>query len=223
MSKVKTRYFPQRYINTINHTMQKIIFLFLILLLTGCGGRASSGDETAYVIALPVLSAAGSEPGDPYPAPETDLAQFYGAPPPAELHTAQGGQVAALGSTCWTQELVDGAPVENCLENPGIPTPQTFLPVDTQFSGRLRLPLPIPPAGISIFLMSVTPADVLEPPADDVILWPYRQGDAILLATEIEQDLQLELSPGLNVLYVNARWDGLGTAGFGFLLEARTP
>ena len=71
--------------------------------------------------------------------------------------------------------------------------------------------------------MSVTPADVLEPPADGVILWPYHQGDAILLATEIEQDLQLELSPGLNVLYVNARWDGLGTAGFGFLLEARTP
>ncbi|MFO7622764.1 MAG: hypothetical protein R6V73_00295 [Anaerolineales bacterium] len=203
--------------------MKKFIFIFLILLLTGCGGRASSGDETAYVIALPVVPGAGTGPGDPYPAPLPDLTQYYGAPLPAVLQTTQGEQMAALGSSCWTQELVDGAPVENCLENPGIPTPQTFLPVDTQFSGRLRLPLPIPPAGISIFVMPVTSADVLEPPADGVILWPYREGDAILLSTEIEQDLQLELNPGLNVLYVNARWDGLGAAGFGFLLEARTP
>jgi hypothetical protein len=206
-----------------NHTIQKFIFIFLILLLTGCGGRASSGDEAAYVIALPVVPGAGTGPGDPYPAPEPDLAQFYGAPPPAELRTAQGEQVAAVGSTCWTQELVDGAPVESCLESPGILTPQTFLPVDVQFNGRLRLPLPIPPAGVSIFLMPVTPADVMEPPADGMILWPYREGDAIPLSTENEQELQLELSPGLNVLYVNARWDGLGTAGFGFLLEARTP
>jgi hypothetical protein len=206
-----------------NHMLQKFIFLSLLFLLAGCGGRASSGDEAAYVIALPVVPGAGAEPGDPYPAPATDLAQFYGAPPPAQLRTAQGEQVAAVGSTCWTQELVDGAPVESCLENPGIPTPQTFLPVDTQFTGRLHLPLPIPPAGVSLFLMPVTPADVLEPPTDGVILWPYREGDAIPLSTEIEQDLQLELSPGLHVLYVNARWDGLGSAGFGFLLEARTP
>jgi hypothetical protein len=206
-----------------NHIMHRFIFLFLVLLLTGCGGRASSDDKTAYVIALPVISGAGEAPGEPYPAPITDLAQYYGAPPPAELRTAQGEQVAAIGSTCWTQELRDGAPVETCLESPGIPTPQTFLPVEAQFRGRLRLPLPIPPAGVSVFSMPVTPADVLEPPAGGIILWPYQEGNTTPLSNEIEQDLQLELSPGLNVLYVNARWDELGSAGFGFLLEVITP
>lgn len=175
------------------------------------------------MLSLPAVSGAGDAPGDPYPSPTLDLTQYYGTPPLAVLNTDQGEQVAALGSTCWTQELRNGLPVEACLESPGISTPQTFLPVQAQFSGRLRLPLPIPPSGVSVFLMPVTPADVLQPPADGIILWPYREGDAIPLSNEIEQDLQLELSPGLNVLYVNARWDGLGSAGYGFLLEANAP
>jgi hypothetical protein len=199
------------------------LFLILTLFLAGCEQKRASESKTEFVVALPAVSAGGDASNNPYPAPASDLAQYYGTPPLAALKATQGEQVAALGSTCWTQELQDGTPVESCLDSPGIPTPQTFLPVETQFIGRLRLPLPIPPAGVSIIHMPVSPADVLEPPAGGIILWPYREGNTILLSTEVEQDLQLELSPGLNVLYVNVRWDGLGSAGYGFLLEARTP
>jgi hypothetical protein len=202
---------------------QWVVWSILIILLAGCGKRTAPGDGAAFVIALPAVSAERDALADPYPAPDPDLAQYYGTPPPAVLQAAQGEQVAALGATCWTQELRDSAPVESCLDSPGIPTPQTFLPVEALFTGRLRLLLPIPPAGVSIFHMPVSPADVLEPPAEGVILWPYREGETVLLPNQIEQELQLDLSPGLNVLYVNTRWDGLGSAGYGFLLEARTP
>ena len=161
--------------------------------------------------------------GDPYPEPASDLSQYFGSPPPAVLQVGQAEQVAALGATCWTQELQSGVPVESCLDSPGIPTPQTFLPVETQFAGKLRLPIPILPAGVSVFHTPVSPADILEPPANGMILWPYREGQTSYLLNQVEQDFQLELSPGLNVVYIHARWDGLGSAGYGFLVEARTP
>lgn len=195
----------------------------LIVLLAGCGKKTTTSNEADFVLALPAVSAGGEASGDPYPAPAPDLTKYYGTPPLAVLQSAQGEQVAALGSTCWMQGLQDGSPAETCQDSPGIPTPQTFLPVGTQFGGHLSLPLPIPPAGVSIIHMPVSPADVLESPAGGIILWPYQEGDTILLSNEVEQDLQLELSPGLNVLYVNARWDGLGSVGYGFLLEARAP
>lgn len=205
--------------------MKSNIFLSIILtlFLAGCGQNQASENGAEFVLALPAVSAGGDASTNPYPAPALDLTQYYGTPPLATLKTTQGEQVAALGSTCWIQQLQDGSPVETCQDSPGIPTPQTFLPVETQFTGSLRLPLPIPPAGVSIVHMPVSPADVLEPPAGGIILWPYQEGETILLSNEVEQDLQLELSPGLNVVYVNARWDGLGSAGYGFLLEAKTP
>lgn len=175
------------------------------------------------MVALPAVSGGGGVMGDPYPEPASDLSQYYGSPPPAVLQVGQAEQVGALGATCWTQEMRAGVPVESCLDSPGMPTPQTFLPVDLQFSGTLRLHLPIDPDSVSVFHMPVSPADLLQPPADGLILWPYREGQITYLSNQVEQEFQLELSPGLNVVYINARWDGLGSAGYGFLVEAITP
>lgn len=175
------------------------------------------------MLALPAVSGGGEVKGDPYPEPASDLSQYYGNPPPAVLQVGQTEQVAALGATCWFQENQAGVPVESCQDSQGIPTPQTFLPVELQFSGRLRLDLPIDPDSVSVFHMPVSPADLLQPPADGLILWPFREGHIAYLSNQVEQDFQLELSPGLNVVYIDARWEGLGSAGYGFLVEAITP
>jgi hypothetical protein len=194
-----------------------------IILLGACAKMPTPGEGGAYIIALPAISGEGKAAGDPYPQPASELEQYYDTPPQAILKVDQGEQVAALGSYCWTQEVRNGAPVEKCLDRQGIPTPQTFLPVNHQFTARLRLLLPVKPAGVSLFYMPVYPADALGPPADEIILWPYREGETIFLSNIIEQDLELELNPGLNVLYVNARWDDLGSVDYGFLLEVKGP
>lgn len=204
----------------------KLIYFVLLMtpvFLAGCKPLQETKTSDEYVLALPAVSGGGGVLGDPYPEPGPDLSQYYGMPPPAILQVGQLEQVAALGATCWIQEVQAELPVESCLDSPGIPTPQTFLPVDLQFSGTLRLPLPIVPAGVAVFHTPVSPADILQPPADGLILWPYREGHITYLSNQVEQDFQLELSPGLNVLYIDARWEGLGSAGYGFLVEARIP
>lgn len=200
------------------------IALFAAAFLVSCEREKSlnpGGSEN--VIAFPALSSSDNLLQNPYPAPSEDLAQYYGTPPPAVLTTGEQAQTAALGSYCWIQEPDEGSNAEACLDSPGITTPQLFLAGEVQFMGRLRLPIPIPPASLSIYSMPVTPADVMQPPSDATILWSYLEGQTVTLVNEIEQELKLELQPGLNVLYVDARWEGLGSVGYGFLVDAVAP
>jgi hypothetical protein len=209
---------------TVNPIRILLIALFLLIILVACDRITTISPGTSeHVIAFPAISGQGSPLQNPYPEPEDSMAQYYGAPLPAVLVVGDQEQIAAIGSSCWTQVSGEGTPVEACLESPGIPTPQVFLPGEISFRGRLRLPLPYPPASLSVYSMQVTPADTLQPPADGTILWPYREGQTITLANDIEQDLQLELEPGLTVLYINARWEGLGSVGYGFLVDVVTP
>jgi hypothetical protein len=200
------------------------IVLFLATLLTGCEGPVSlSPGSSEHVLAFPSISRQDNSIQNPYPPPDNGISEYYGAPPAAVLFVGEQQQTAALGSYCWIQGMEEGSPVEGCQDSAGIPTPQVFLPGAVQFEGRLRLPLPFPPATLSVYTMPVTPADTVQPPSEGKIIWSYLEGTTIALAPETEQELQLELMPGLNVLYINAQWEGLGTVGYGFIVDAIVP
>jgi hypothetical protein len=201
-----------------------LIALFLAAILVGCDlVRSISPGNSEHVIAFPAISGPAPAVPNPYPEPASNLAQFYGTPPLAVLTVGEQSQTAALAGACWMQIGSDGTPGETCLESSGILTPQGFLPSEVQFNGKLHLNLPLTPTAVGVYWIPVTPADVLEPPSDGTIRWPSREGRSTSLANEIEQDLQLELDPGLNVIHIYAQWEGLGSAGYGFLVEARVP
>ena len=201
-----------------------LIGLFLAAFLMGCDRvRSLSPGNSEHVIAFPAISGPAPSAPNPYPEPAGDLAQFYGTPPLAVLTVGEQSQTAALAGACWMQIGSDGTPGEACLDSTGILTPQGFLPSEVQFNGKLDLNLPLTPTAVSAYWIPVTPADVMEPPSDGTIRWPSREGRSTILANEIEQDLQIELDPGLNVIHIFVQWEGLGSAGYGFLVEARAP
>jgi hypothetical protein len=198
--------------------------LFLAAFLVGCERvRSLSPGNSEHVIAFPAISGPAPGVANPYPEPAGDLAPYYGTPPLAVLTVGEQSQTAALTGACWMQIGSDGTAGEACLDSTGILTPQGFLPSEVQFNGKLHLNLPLTPTAVSAYWIPVTPADVMEPPSEGTIRWPSREGRSINLANEIEQDLQLELDPGLNVIHIYAQWEGLGSAGYGFLVEARVP
>jgi hypothetical protein len=205
-------------------SMNLLIALFLGAFLVGCDRvRSLSPGNTEHVIAFPAISGPATGAPNPYPEPASDLAGYYGTPPLAVLQVGEQSQTAALAGACWMQIGSDGTPGEACLDSSGILTPQGFLPSEVQFNGKLHLNLPLTPTAVSAYWNPVTPADVMEPPSEGTIRWPSQEGRSIILANEIEQDFQLELDPGLNVIHIYVQWEGLGSAGYGFLVEARVP
>ncbi len=198
--------------------------LILTIPLAGCGrARSLPQQESEHTIALPSITRPGGQAEDPYPGPADHLAQYYGTPPAAVLRVGNQEQVAALAAACWMQAGAEEPPSEVCSEDRDILTPQVFLPSGVELNGRLQFHIPVTPTAVAVFLMPVTPADVLEPPSGGTIRWPIREGQYITLENVTEQDLQLELAPGLNVLHVYAQWEGLGSVGYGFLVEAAAP
>jgi hypothetical protein len=198
--------------------------LFLAAFLVGCDRvRSLSPGNSEHVIAFPAISGSSASAPDPYPEPADDLAGYYGTPPLAVLTVGEQSQTAVLAGACWMQVGSDGTLGEACLESNGILTPQGFLPSEVQFNGKLHLNLPLTPTAVSAYWIPVTPADVMEPPSEGTIRWPTREGRSTILENKIEQDLQFELEPGLNVIHIYVQWEGLGSAGYGFLVEARTP
>jgi hypothetical protein len=201
-----------------------IMTFFLSALLVSCERvRSFSPGDSQHVIAFPSVSKPDVQFEDPYPAPDDGLSQFYGTPPQAVLQVGGHEQTAAMASTCWVHTGSEGQPEEKCQEARDILTPQVFLPGEIQFTGQLRFNIPLKPTAVGVFLMPVIPTDVLEPPSEGIIRWQVKEGNYISLANEIEQDLQLELESGLNVLHVYAQWEGLGSVGYGFLIEAKKP
>jgi len=175
----------------------------LVFVLSACGAAADVGEI------LPTLM-----PDMPGPAQ---------APEPSYLKINGQVQTAKVGSFCWDYTDENGTPVGGaCQDSIGISTPIEPLPATKTITAQLSLPYAAPPdrLALEVFAASSENEVPLEEGAD-LRLWSYTDGIKVELDLQPQQEVKIELEPGLYVFYMSAGWNVKGDVMYGFLVEVK--
>ncbi len=135
-------------------------------------------------------------------------------PPPATLTINGKEQISGIGSYCWNK-----ADRSTCADYGGIPTPDKPLNAGSQITAHLSLPIKTPPQELSMQVIQVTENNSLEFRSTGQFLWSPGVGKEYTLPLESEQDVNLTLEPGLNVIVVFPKWKEGKDASYGFLVK----
>jgi WD40 repeat protein len=186
--------------------------LFYTLVLVGiCAGCTLN----------PVRSSPVFTPNPTHTAATSPLEKYFGQPSAAALETNGQTQTGGIGSYTWIKEENGHTGTQVHADAIGLPTPKEALLVTSPLHGRLYLPIPDPPAYLALAVMAVTPGEEVRPDLSSSYrfwnpIWGMAQ--SLPLNANAEFDL-LSLDPGLYVLQVSARWQGLGGVYYGFLVQ----
>lgn len=140
-------------------------------------------------------------------------------PPPAKLTINGQTQVAGVGTYCWQETKLSGQGTGVCADMIGIPTPATPLPARVGAEAELELPISDDPAGLFVTVVPVTADGTMENDFDENSWWQYQEGETVEVQLTSRQNFALDFEPGLYLITVQARWDGLGDVIYGFLVE----
>jgi hypothetical protein len=142
-------------------------------------------------------------------------------PPPAILRVEGQEQVSGIGSYCWSEPTGTDTAVSVCADTFGVITPEEPLQVSAPLVARFRLAPEGKPTELALRVLAVSPEDEHQPSGPGWRAWPGGKGEWYSLALEREPEIELDLTPGLYVLDLFARWQGPGNVSYGFLLEAQ--
>ena len=133
-------------------------------------------------------------------------------PPPAMLEINGVTQISAIGSYCWSGG--------GCADAIGIPTPMEARTISSPITAHLRLPIDASPTTLLLTVIPVTEKDEMQENARGYRWWNYQEGQSSQLPLQSQQDIQIDLDPGLYVLSIQVWWDEKGSVTYGFLVEA---
>jgi len=182
--------------------------IFLMLLLTLTGTACQSGIEKV--------------------TPTSDaLAPYYGAPRPINIVSNGETYVSAIGTYSWITDVSpDGITAITHADAFAIITPSKPIPLTSNPSFTLKLPVPVNPTELWYALFKVSEDDLEKQDAaygsfrwipDHKTQTYHEQTNLSLLS---EQDVSFYLDPGIYVLEVHAGWRGI-QADYGFLLRVQ--
>lgn len=152
--------------------------------------------------------------------PPEEFYQYEGVPPLARLEAGGTIQIADLGSYCWNN---------GCLDGPGISTSSIPLPIQSDSTVRLYLPLEESPERLELYAMFISPPGTLQYDHDvrgDRAEWSFeKEGHPLIKITapplSREQNITFDLAHGYYVLAVFAAWQDYGDVKYGFLIEVK--
>jgi hypothetical protein len=174
-----------------------------------------TGLALAGLLALLPLAAAPRAVAGPVQQPTaTPRPPGQEKPPPLLLEQNATVTPFRLGTYCW-----DGLCADTFA---AITAPEPLRVGRPVLAGRLSLRYTTPPTQLSLGWYPVTWADV-ERRGDDWIAWPLRQGRERALQPALQQDVSIDLYPGLNVVIVFGGWGQLADAMYALLVEVGGP
>jgi len=184
----------------------KNIFLVLFWVLTGTACQQAFGNAASTPDAL---------------------APYYGSPSPVKIALDGKTYISEIGTYSWISEVSpDGITAITHVDAFAIITPVEPIPLTSNTSFTLKLPIPIDPTKLWYALFKVSKKDLAsQDAASGAFRWNpnckiqtcYEQTELSLLS---EQDINLSLEPGFYVLEVHAGWRGM-QADYGFLLRVQ--
>lgn len=135
-------------------------------------------------------------------------------PPPAMLEINGVTQTSAIGTYCWSGG--------GCADMIGIPTPMEALQISSPITAQLRLPIDTSPSVLLFTIIHVTEKDEMQGNARGYRWWNYEaEGRRLELPLQSQQEIQIDLAPGLYVWEIQVWWDGKGDVIYGLLVEVR--
>ena len=139
-------------------------------------------------------------------------------PPPAVLEVDGKEQPSGIGSYCW---LDPEQGVSLCADMLGIITPENPLVVPSSFTGRFHLSPEEMPGELALRVIPVSAEDEILPSGEGWRAWPGAPGELYPLPLERTPEIALDLTPGMHILELFARWEEWGDVSYGFLLEVQ--
>jgi hypothetical protein len=136
-------------------------------------------------------------------------------PPSSTLEINGATQISAIGTYCWSEEGKGSA----CADMIGIPTPRQALTISSPTTAQLSLPIAASPADLHLTVIRVTGEDEMQENARGYHWWNYQEGQSSQLPLQSQQDIQIDLDPGLYVLSIQVWWDKEGDVVYGFLVD----
>ena len=134
------------------------------------------------------------------------------SPPPTMLEINGVTQTSAIGTYCWSGG--------GCADMIGIPTPMEALQISSPITADLRLPIDTSPSVLLFTIIHVTEKDEMQGNAGGYRWWNYEaEGRRLELPLRSQQEIQIDLDPGLYVWKIQVWWDGKGDVIYGFLVE----
>jgi hypothetical protein len=130
-------------------------------------------------------------------------------------------QFSGIGSYCWATPEGTEPSTAICADMIGIPTAEGPLATDSPFTASFQLEPEETPDELILHVIPVTAEDEMESWADGSRSWSYQPGERYTLPLEREPVIELSLDPGLYVLNLFGRWDSLGDASYGFLVDVQ--
>lgn len=138
-------------------------------------------------------------------------------PPPAILMIGGKEQISGIGSYCWWG-ILKGL----CADMIGLPTAQEPLIAGSPFIAHLTLPPQEKLYELRLNAFRVKKEDEINFSGRGWRWWKERDENVSNLPLENEQDIEMSLDHGLYVLSIDAWWNDIGSASYGFLVEVRT-
>ena len=142
-------------------------------------------------------------------------------PPLATLEINGKSQDARVGSYCWSTKDELDEPVEACQDSVGVPTVFAPLVASSPVTAQLHFAMKEPPDQISASVFVASKAYEFEVPVGDLHIWSYKEGTLVTLQPRSNQELTLELDPGLYVFNVFCVWENKGESSYGFFIEVK--
>jgi hypothetical protein len=210
--------------------MKKIFLsLFIVLVMTSCQKAGAS----AVLTNIPEQQTPISETHTPTALPVDELSSYYGKPQPAQIIINDQTYSSRIGTTKWiTQAFPDGTTTTMIGDAFAIITPTQPVPVKSDLSMLLRLPIPINPTELWYILYKVSEEELeSQDSTHGSFAWNpdhktqmYIENYSVLLSDA--QYLNFSLESGIYVFEVHASWGGKPPhtqleADYGFLLQVQ--
>lgn len=187
----------------MRRTAVAIVFLALMLLIGAC--QAGSAAPEASPTALPATETP-TEPAERGPANDTE-------PAPATLTVNDQSRLGGIGTYCWAKI---------CADMIGIPTMPEPMEAESPVTATLILPFERVPETVHLSVYAATTDAELDESARGYRWWrPEQELKTQPLKPALEQDVTLDLEPGLYVVNVFAAVENAGDVSYGFLLEVQ--
>ncbi len=198
-----------------------LISLVSVLAFVACeqAGTTDQPTPTVTATALPGATATATATTVP-PTPTATPGFGMPKPPPATLTIAGQMQTSGIGTYCWK----NASGVGLCADYVGIVTPKTPLVIQSPAKAAIRLPLTEAPTQFALEAQLVTQSDEMIGAKPDERIWnPVPGPDWQKISTKLvaEQEIELNLMPGLYVLKTFTVWSGYGDVSYGFLVEVK--
>lgn len=137
----------------------------------------------------------------------------YPEPPGVTLTVAGDTLYARMRTGCWLGR--------GCIDAFGIVTHCTATLVPTSFSATLHIAIDLVPTEVRGWVAHI-PRDAVPAGGTSWCRWEnLGQASQLVLLSQCDQQVELELPEGLHVLYVGAAWNRLGNIHGMFLIECR--